>query len=284
MTNSNVSASRVYGIHQLIEHFDVLVVDQYGVLHDGNRVYPGAIDCLRQVKERDKFIVALSNSGRRASSNVARLQNFGYHSTLFDYVLTSGETTWMALTQRDIPFLQKAKKVFLINGLGTSSILDGLDFVNVDQAHDADFVLITGAEQARFDIQYYHQLLLPAMQAKLPCICANPDVHSLLDGSVTYGPAAIAQHYETSGAEVIYFGKPYLPIYTKMMNLIQLALGDCASERILCIGDSPAHDIRGANSANMRSVLVETGLQGVGTADDLDCETTPDFILPSLTW
>ena len=46
--------------------FGAIFFDQYGVLHDGHRAYPGAREALATLKSRGVKIVILSNSGRRA--------------------------------------------------------------------------------------------------------------------------------------------------------------------------------------------------------------------------
>ena len=39
-------AARIAGVEALVEDFDVFLVDQFGVLHDGSAAYPGAVDAL----------------------------------------------------------------------------------------------------------------------------------------------------------------------------------------------------------------------------------------------
>src|ERR1035437_9651904 len=49
--------------------FDFVFIDQYGVLHDGQPPYPGAIEALATLKAREARVVILSNSGRSAAYN-----------------------------------------------------------------------------------------------------------------------------------------------------------------------------------------------------------------------
>jgi ribonucleotide monophosphatase NagD (HAD superfamily) len=37
---------RIAGLREIAGEFDLFLVDQYGVLHDGVAAYPGAIDAL----------------------------------------------------------------------------------------------------------------------------------------------------------------------------------------------------------------------------------------------
>ena len=60
-------------------------------------------------------------------------------------------------------------------------------------------------------------------------------------------------------------------------------LGQAGS--VLCIGDSPAHDIAGGQAAGFATALVRTGLHSDLSDDALleHCRDTamPDFIIPS---
>ena len=42
------------GMAALAREFDGFIVDQWGILHDGTRPYPGALECLRSLREAGK--------------------------------------------------------------------------------------------------------------------------------------------------------------------------------------------------------------------------------------
>jgi ribonucleotide monophosphatase NagD (HAD superfamily) len=92
---------------------------------------------------------------------------------------------------------------------------------------------------------------------------------------------------------VTYLGKPYPEIYRQCLA----RLADPPPDRVLCIGDSLHHDIRGANRVGMGSVLVTSGvhaqeLMASGTADQTaaairslaDPEELPRWFMPALAW
>jgi ribonucleotide monophosphatase NagD (HAD superfamily) len=58
------------------------------------------------------------------------------------------------------------------------------------------------------------------------------------------------------GGEVIYYGKPRLPIY----DIAKKACGD--AKRILAIGDGLVTDIRGANAAGLDVLFIADGVHG----------------------
>ena len=59
----------IEGLRAIADRFDAVLVDQYGVLHDGRRAFPGAADCLRALRAAGKRIAVVSNSGKRAGPN-----------------------------------------------------------------------------------------------------------------------------------------------------------------------------------------------------------------------
>src|SRR5665213_1847436 len=77
--------------------FNFIFIDQYGVLHDGRRPYPGAIDALTELKARGTQVVILSNSGRSGETNARRMEKLGISRNLYDHFLTSGDVAKAAL-------------------------------------------------------------------------------------------------------------------------------------------------------------------------------------------
>ena len=62
----------------LIELYDAFLIDQFGVLIDGNTAYTGAVDALAHIAHIWKPVVILSNSGKRSEPNCDRVVSFGF--------------------------------------------------------------------------------------------------------------------------------------------------------------------------------------------------------------
>ena len=54
----------VAGISDIKDSYDAFVTDIWGVLHDGSKAYPGALDCLRELQGCGKMVILLSSEGR----------------------------------------------------------------------------------------------------------------------------------------------------------------------------------------------------------------------------
>ena len=91
---------RCEGIAAIADLYALFLVDQFGVLHDGQQPYPGVVDCLKKLAERGRQVVLLSNSGKRAEPNIARLVGIGIPRSGFVSMVTSGDVAREALATR----------------------------------------------------------------------------------------------------------------------------------------------------------------------------------------
>ena len=66
----------------------------------------------------------------------------------------------------------------------------------------------------------------------------------------------IAELYKSFGGEVFILGKPNTQIYTKAIETIK----NIDKSKILAIGDSIHHDIKGANCLGVDSLLMTSGI------------------------
>ena len=94
----------ICGIGALATRYDGLILDLWGVVHDGVAPLPGALERLRALIEAGKRVVLLSNAPRRSSDVVDRISRIGVPAALYNDVMSSGEEAWQYLARRDDPF------------------------------------------------------------------------------------------------------------------------------------------------------------------------------------
>ncbi|TIV49328.1 MAG: TIGR01459 family HAD-type hydrolase, partial [Mesorhizobium sp.] len=87
-------AMHLDGVAALAERYDVFLLDQFGVLHDGQQPYPGAVEALSALKRAGKMVALISNSGKRAEPNERRLLKLGFEAGSWDHFVSSGEVAW----------------------------------------------------------------------------------------------------------------------------------------------------------------------------------------------
>lgn len=264
--------------------YRVVFTDQYGVLHDGHRPYPGAREALAALKERGVRILVLSNSGRSGEVNARRLARFGFGPDLVDHVVTSGDVARDFLRHGGLPVPGGAATRCLSITTGTDSELaDSLGYTGTEEGEDADLVLIGGSRGEAFGLERYRALLEPAARRGVPCLCTNPDRIMLTGSGTTFGSGRIAELYQELGGPVTWIGKPYPGIYEAAAKAA--AVSDPST--VLCVGDSVEHDVVGARAFGAPVVLVRTGILGDlderGLAQELAHHgVVPDYVLAGL--
>lgn len=239
------------------DRFDVAVLDQWGVLHDGARPYPGVVGALAALEAAGKAIVVLSNSGKRAAVNRSRIEALGVPLPASVHVVTSGEALWADLDAGRLPWGgEKPMRLLPICDRVEDAIqwAEGLDGVKL-VTDAAEAILLMGLPDG-VDLADYEPVLDRALAAGLPLICTNPDIASPRGGSLVTSPGALARRYEERGGQVIWYGKPHGPVFAAVRRLF----GDIDAARFAMIGDSLHHDIAGAAAAGFSTVLVCGGI------------------------
>lgn len=276
-------------------------MDQWGVLHDGVKPYEGAIEALTELKNRNKQIIVLSNSGKRAEDNARRLQALGFGLELFDHIITSGEMTWMGLKERKSGVFEGlGEKCFLISRLGDTKLIEGLGLTLVDKMEDASFILVSGMDDPQTGtgkgrtVADFEPFLRVGVQKRLKMICANPDLQALIGASTHAGAGALAKRYEEFGGVVRYIGKPFPPVFRHAQGLFK----DVLPSTTVVIGDSLPQDIMGGINCGLDTCLVATGVHGasfraVKSRDDChkviralgsNFGVKPNFWIPRFHW
>ena len=278
---------RIY--HNLLELagvFDYFVIDVWGVLHDGQTPYPGAIPGLRELKRREKRVLLLSNTPSTTAALIEELGAFGFAPNTYDEVLTSGQVTREMIQKRE----DQGQSYYYLGPPKRSGLLAGLGYQPEATLGDSHFLLVTGLDDERPHPADYREILQKAGQLRLPMYCANPDLaFSRQDGSIIPCAGRLAREYEDLGGKVHYYGKPSPAIYHEALA----RLGCPIPAQAAAVGDSLATDVKGAKEAGLYAVLLAGGLvvEQVGshqpeaiTDYSHRCGLRPDAILQSFTW
>ena len=254
----------IEGLSEVADRYALFLVDQWGVLHDGQSPHGGAVDALHALRAAGKKIVILSNSGKRLSVTLPRMADMGFGPDCYDHCVTSGEEVWQALKARTEPFYAGlGQRCYTFSWDGDTSMLDGLDLTGTGDIEDADFILNSGTQSGTVNLDVYEPVLQRAVARGLPMICANPDFVSVApDGSLNICPGITARRYEKLGGKVDYRGKPHAPVYDRCFA------HEPDARPVLAIGDSLYHDIGGANTAGIDSLFVAGGIHGADAGVD----------------
>lgn len=244
-------------LSQVADRYDAFLLDQWGVMHDGRRLFPGVAEGLQRMHAAGKKVVLLSNSGRRANYNDRRLVELGLDLRLVAGSVTSGEAAFRLLQARDEPpFSELGRRCYLLTRFGDLGVVEGLDLELVEDVDKADFLFITGVDSPLKSLDDYMPVVRRAAPRKIPAICSNPDRVALVSGQVVLAPGSVAEAYEKLGGPVTYIGKPSAMIYSACLA----HLPGVPKERILAVGDSLSHDIVGAKNFGLDACLITSGI------------------------
>jgi HAD superfamily hydrolase (TIGR01459 family) len=247
------------GVSDVSDSYAGFIIDQWGVLHNGDKPYEGVVDCLKELKNRNKYIIVLSNSGKRSEQNRERLKKIGIPSTLYDEIITSGEMTWQGLKNQNEGFFKGlGKKCYLISRGGDTSIIDGLDIQIVNDPSKASFLMISGVDAPEKTMEDYEPILKAAVRYRLTALCANPDNQGVMGEGLIMGAGSLARRYQDFGGVVHYIGKPHQPIFQQCIKILQQK--EIYPGQTIVIGDTMAHDILGGALVNMDTMLIKCGL------------------------
>jgi len=234
------------GLKSIVDSYDLFFIDIWGVVHNGIRLYDTSIEVLENLSNLNKEFILLTNAPRPNSTVVNFLKKMGLNK-FFENVFTSGEAALKYLI-KDL----KNKKFFHI-GPSTRDfdLFKSFEKNKVLNIKDADYLLCSGLfDDHSDDLNYYKSLFSEHISKKM--ICTNPDLIVDRGDKREYCAGSVAKIFEEIKGEVIYFGKPYPPVY----NLSS----ETKNKKVLCIGDNLNTDIKGANIQNYDSLLITNGI------------------------
>lgn len=263
------------GLAEIACDYDLFIVDLWGVVHDGEAVFPGAVDCLRRLRQQGDRVVLLSNAARLSDSVAAHLVKLGVTEDLYDWLLTSGDATANAIAASASGTGADARPAYFYIGPERSrATLEACGGRETD-IDGAEIIICTGlVDDERETAEDYRGILTEGVDRGLTMVCANPDVFVIRGGRKIYGAGAAAALYEDLGGTVQRFGKPYPAIFDRLFA----ESPEIPHARAVVIGDSLSTDIRGARQAGIDSVWIGGGIHAVELAMDQDGRLQPDQV------
>ncbi len=262
-------------------NISTLIIDMDGVLWHGDQPIPGLIEFFQVLRERQiRFILATNNASQTAGQYVNKLARMGV-TVESGEILTSAMATALYLAQRADP---ASTRVFVIGEKGATEPLIQQGFTltgiyEVDKPGEsepkvgADYV-VCGMDKELT----WHKLATASLNINNGAIFigTNPDTSLPTELGFTHGNGSIlAALQAATGVAPIIIGKPEPLMYQQAISI----LGVDPSET-MAIGDRLETDILGAVRANMRSLMV---LTGVSSEEDLKTsDYQPDWVMQDI--
>ena len=239
-------------LSEIYHEYDAFIIDLWGVMHDGIKLYPSAMNAANELEGNGKRVIFLSNAPRPAKKVVEFLKKMKMGERLLRNVLTSGQVALNSLKKNEF-----GKNFYHLGPERDDSLFYDIK-ENKTTLEDCDFILCTGLfDEEEKNLQYYEKLLKNFTKKKL--LCTNPDLIVHRGGEEEYCAGKIAEIFENLGGKVVYFGKPYKEVYLSCLK---------KDQKTLVIGDNLKTDIKGANNMNLDSIFITSGVHKSKTSHE----------------
>jgi len=241
---------------------DAWIVDIWGVMHNGARAYAAAGEACRRFRRGGGIVVLLSNAPRPFRAVVHQLAAVGVDPESYDGGLTSGDVT------RGLLEAWSGRSLLHIGPERDKGLFEGLT-ARLATPDAAEAIVCSGLWDDTSETPANYEALFEVLAARrLAMLCANPDLVVERGNKLVYCAGALAALYAQKGGEVIYAGKPHVPIYERTFATLERLAGRAlARERILAIGDGIDTDLLGAHRAGLRSVFIASAVHLPGGLD-----------------
>lgn len=274
-----MAARALPGLSSIASHYDVLLCDVWGVVHDGIAAFPSAVAALTEFRRGGGVVVLITNAPRPSAPIIAMLDRLGVARAAWDRVISSGDTTRAMIE----PYRGR-----VIHHIGPATeddaLYEGLG-VTRGTADEAEVVVVTDLDHDTDTPETYRPRIMHWLRRGLPMICANPDRVVEIGTNLIYCGGALGDLYASEGGEVRMAGKPFLPIYEQAWALAAEAAGEPPQRRrALAIGDSVRTDATGAGAFGIDLLFITGSIHAAELHPDggaADPEAVRALVAPS---
>ena len=264
---------RIQSLTDITPHYDVILCDVWGVLHNGVTPFDDAARVLAEARANGVSVVLITNSPRPNDSVAIQLDGIGVPRDAWDRIVTSGDVT-RGLIRQGPP------NVYFLGPDRDLGLLDGTDAFAVKEK-DASAIVCTGfLDDETEQPEDYRDELMRFAERNIPMICANPDLIVERGERLIPCAGAMAAFYETRGGETRIAGKPHRPIYEEALRQATELREMIDPARILAIGDGMPTDVRGALNEGLDLLYISAGIHARDymTGDVTDERALDDFL------
>lgn len=271
----------------LIDKYDVILFDSYGVIKNYNGIIEGARDTLAYLDKIQKPYRVLTNDASSSPSRLASKFRMRGLEIKEEYIITSGMMAKNFLMSKTI----KGKVLYLGTEDSSEYILEAnrealsISDFNESQMDDIGCLVFLDDEGYSWstDINKVVNLLRKRI---IPVIVANSDrLYPVSKNDVSIATGAIAQLVESIlNREFVHFGKPDIQMFSYAYDDLVQEHGDIDKGAMLMVGDTLHTDILGGTKFGVDTLLVMTGNTSHRNAESLIQSTgiAPDFIAESI--
>lgn len=252
---------RLRGLSEIADHYDVLLCDVWGVIHNGIIHFAKAADALQRFRAKGGTVVLITNAPRPGAKVLGFLDRLGVPRAAYDALVSSGDVTVSLIVERGAQSLTHIGPARDRSLFEAAAAISGAP-LRLEPLETADYVVATGLFNDETETPADYAARFELMRKRgLDFICANPDIVVEVGDKLLYCAGALAEAYEALGGTVIQAGKPYPQIYARALAEAARLSGKVLDlTRVLAIGDAMHTDIKGAQSQSLATLFVTSGI------------------------
>ena len=245
------------------------VFDMDGTIYLGNRVFPAALEFIKNLRKSGKKILFFTNNASHSREfYLAKLKRLGFEPQENE-IMTSGDVTCEYLLK-----YRSGKTVYLVGTEELVGVFKNKGITLTDGSH-ADIVVTS------FDTELTYEKMKNACQLIMrgsEYLSTHPDFNCPTeDGFIPDSGAISAFVTASTGVTPTYFGKPYATAIDMMCSYTGVSKEDA-----VVFGDRLYTDIALGKRAGVTAVLVLTGETKEADLAACPADQTPDMVYESL--
>ncbi len=250
---------------ELIDAYDGVLLDAYGVLVNSAEALPGARELLDTLRQRQVPHFVVTNDASRLPATIAeRLAGLGLGAVDPDHIITSGSLLAPYFSDHQLA----GARCFVLGPQDAKTYVREAGGVVVDIACDADCDVVAVCDEAGYEFLATVEDTLSALfrqldaGAQVRLVMPNPDLiypkpggafGFTSGGAVLLLEAGLDRRYPTRKLRFDRLGKPF-------PHMFEDAKRRAGSDNLLMVGDQLETDIAGARAANLDAALLNTGV------------------------
>jgi len=233
----------------VMSDFQAILLDLSGVLYEGSKVIPGAVDMVNQARERQLILRFVTNTATKSSLQIlAQLDTMGIPVSI-EELFTAPMAAQAYIREHQLnPY-----------ALVHPSIQQ--DFTSGDEKYN---VVVLGDAREGLNYHNLNRAFRLCMEGA-PLIAIGMNKYFKDDGGLMLdaGPFVHALEWAAS-TQAIIMGKPSVAFFEQVVNSTGLSADQC-----LMVGDDVISDVQGALDAGLQGCLVRTGKYQSGDEQQL---------------
>lgn len=269
---------------ELSKKYNLFLFDQWGVLHDGNKIFKFTNNSLEAIKHKKLYLISNTSQTVTEFKNQI-LKKIKLKYKYFEKIITAGETLININKNSHKDIISKTlklRKAFLISNKNENQLIKKLKIKKIDYTK-CKFILSLSLEPG-VNLNLLLNKIKYLSKKNIPMICTNPDIFTFKNNKRFYQIGYLAKKYIDFGGKVFYVGKPHKEIFNYFIHNKKKA-------KTLMIGDNLNTDILGGKNIGISTALTLDGFKKLNKFKTFDLalkaisksKIKPDYLIKNIS-